>query len=162
MRTLIESKHVLVIEARGRAMVVLSLAAIALHAGVLYGQTVALVKASLATGAYVNLSVACLIYLVLLYLASGPLSDKITVTFHGVKNLVGVERSFPFGWTIRDEIQFGEFERFELSRPEAKGFCRIRLKDGKVRNLLRLPREGDAAALEHLDQITRKKVEFVS
>ncbi|MBN1867296.1 hypothetical protein JW916_08385 [Candidatus Sumerlaeota bacterium] len=162
MRTLIESRHVLVIETPGRIMFGLTLGLVALHGSVVYSQTVRLVRDSLSTGAYINLSVACLIYLILLYLALGPLADKKTVTFHGAKNSVGIERRFPFGWTIGDAVEFGEFECFEISRPEARGFCRIRFKDGKTRHLLNLPRDGEMSGLEHLDQITHMKVEFVA
>ena len=162
MRTLVESRHVLVVEARGRAMLVTALILIALHGFLLYSQMANLFRLSMSGAAYTNLIVTLLIYGILIHLASGPLSDKKTVTFHGIKSRVIVERSFPFGQNLREEIPFERFDRFEIPDSGTKGFCRLRLRDGEKVDLIRLTSSDDIAPLEHLQEITHKRVERVS
>jgi hypothetical protein len=87
--------------------------------------------------------------------------DRVTITFHGVKNYVSLERALPFGFQTRRTISFQDFDRFEISPPEAKGFCRLRMKDGKALMLFRVGRRDDFAAVQRLEMITRKKVETI-
>jgi hypothetical protein len=159
MRVVIETRHTLVVEDRGRAVPIAGCAAIALHAWLFLTQVRPLVRPH-AGLTWFLLLVSLLLYAAVVYLAFGPFRDKITVTFHGVKNLVTVEKYLPLGLSMRDEIAFADFDAFEVSPREKQGFCRLRLKDGTVRRLLRIRTDEDFELMKRLPHITKKEVQL--
>ena len=165
MRVVIESEHTLVVEAPGNYAALILVAVlvplIAIHLSVLVPLCRGLFEVSRYGVAYVSVAVSVLVYILLGYLILKPLRDRITVTFHGLKNLVTVEHMFPFGIKTTRNISFQDFEQLEISAPQDKGFCGLRRRDGKVEKLFSIGKDDDFGAVKRLEMITRKKVETV-
>jgi hypothetical protein len=100
-------------------------------------------------------------YGMLIRLCFGPLADRQTVTFNAAKTHVAVERLWFGKFKISNVIPFREIEKFEISPPENRGFCRIHLVDGQTQLLFKIGKTDDFAPVQHLEEITRKKTELV-
>lgn len=157
MRVVVDSKRVLVIECPGRLVQVCFFTVVALHAASLF--FVLDLARPVQTVATAFISIVA--YTIGTHLVLGAFADKIVVTIHASKRRVTVERVFPFGKKRGWGIDFDAFERFEFSAPMDRGFCRVRLKNGKTRELFRIGMRDDYEVLKHLDMITRKPLEIV-
>ena len=157
MRVVVESKRVLVIECPGRLVQACFFTVVALHAASL----LFVLDVSRPLQTVLTAFVSIVAYTIGTHLVLGAFADKIVVTIHASRRQVSVERVFPFGKKRGWEIGFDAFERFEFSAPMDRGFCRVRLKNGKTRTLFRIGKRDDYEVLKHLDMITRKPVEVV-
>ncbi len=158
MRVALETRNILVIETRGNAVPGLFAAGLFFNALVLY----LIIPPKPEFYHWMMVGVSVILQALLAYLAFGPLRDRITITFHGVKHEIIHDRSLPFLKGERKVIPFDAFKHFELSEPHHKGFCRIRFrKEDKVFLLLRIQTDEEYRLFQHLDTITRKPVEII-
>lgn len=166
MRVLVETERTLVVETPGNTMklvfVCVALPLIVLHGCIFYPQVVSMLQYHKYFAGYSLIGITVIVYILLAILIMGSLRDKITTTFHGGKALLIIEHVLPFGFTSRKEIRFSDIEQFEISRPQDKGFCQIRMKDGSVKTLFRIRGNDDFGVISRLDMITRHKIATIS
>jgi hypothetical protein len=158
MRVLVESERTLVVEEKGRVMLLLSSALVAMHILAYFKVFHDLSAVSHKGTGYVMWGISVCLYIGLLWLSCGPLRDKITVTIHGFKKTVTREHVFPAGLNFRRDIAFKEFDAFEISPPESQGFCRLAMTEGKPLVLFRIGANDDFESVRRLDVITQKNV----
>ncbi len=158
MRVVIESKHTLVVETPGSIMPALALFVLALHLAIFVPQ----VQTAFTLGnngvAMLVIVLSLAIYGVLVYLCFGPSRDKTVITLQAEKSRVLIERKLPLGLSSDTEIAFSNFDCFEIAPPSAGGFCRLRMRDGSTRKLLRVRTDEDFSLMQRLPLITRKEV----
>lgn len=162
MRVLVESERTLIVESRGNMMWIIFLCGVlplmAIHAAIFYPQYLSLLRYAKPGLGYFLVALTLAVYALLSYLVLGPLRDRVTVTFNSPKATLDIERAYAFGIRSKNSITFKQIEQFEVSPAHAKGFCRIRLKEGGVRTLFTIGEDDDFAVLRRLDMTTRQKV----
>lgn len=158
MQVLVESKHTLMVETRGRVVFLAVLTLVLLHFLWLLGAMSRMLDYSAETGAGLTALLSLCCYLAALYLARKPFADRRTLTFHGQKHAVFVERSF-LGFQYRSEIPFEEIQAFELAAPLEGGYFRVRDCEGHSRKLLRVRTLEEFEVLRRLDLITKRPLE---
>lgn len=159
MRTVVESKQVLVVETRGWLMPVVFAAIVLIHILAAISPLSEMMRRSREGTAMVVIVAAVFTYWLLGYLVFGPLADRRIITFHGLNRVLGIEWAFPFGIKFEKEHPFSTVQSFVLAPPEGRGFCAVRFVDGRMQRLLRVRTDRDYGILERLGEITRKKLE---
>lgn len=163
MNVLIESEHTLVIQDKGRKILTVALMVLLpimiIHLGYLAYDLKRLHAVASAGWGWAAIIFALIIYACLFYLASGPMRDIVTVTFHGIKSTVTIERTFPFGLSNTESIPFADIEKIVLSSPDSGGEVKLEMKDGKSVALFRARTNEEFQVARRLDVITRKKIE---
>ena len=162
MRVLVESERALVVEAPGPFskyfLLFLVLPAILIHGVIFFPSFRLLLERSREFSAFAFLIISLCAYALLAYLVMGPLHDKVTVTFHGLKMVILVETALPFGITLKRTIPFQNFKHLEVSAPENQGVCRVRMNDGTEKLLFRIRKGDNFAPIQRLEMVVRKKV----
>jgi hypothetical protein len=160
MRVAAQSQNSLAVETRSHSLLWMALPVAVVHGAWMFRAVMQLFGAHPLLGSSV-IAIFAIAYGMLIRLCFGPLSDRITVTFSSAKFQVSIECLW-FG-RIRSEnlISFAEIEKFEVSPPENRGFCRIHFADGKTRLLFRIGKADDFSTIRRLEEITRKKTELV-
>lgn len=161
MRVVIESKHTLVVETPGSIMPALAFIVLAAHLTIFVPQVQKAFELGNQGVAMMVIILSLAIYGVLFYLCFGPSRDRTVITLQAEKSRVLIERKLPLGLSSDTEVAFSDFECFEISPPSAGGFCRLRMKDGSTRKLLRVRTDEDFALMQRLPLITRKDVATV-
>lgn len=158
MRIVVESKHTLVVETAGRRLLLVVVAVILLHAAWLTYYLSSVLVGSVGFGGWFSVVLSLATYAAAIYLATGPYSDKRVITFHGHDQEIVIERVF-FAIKFSKRIAFKEFEAFEISSHLDEGFCRLRMKHGRKRSLLKIKDNDDYELMRRLDMITRLPVD---
>ncbi|MFP4379953.1 MAG: hypothetical protein ACLFUS_05555 [Candidatus Sumerlaeia bacterium] len=161
MRIIVQSKHSLVIETKGKLTLLLLLAVIALHALLAFPWIVQLFEVSHDVMAVFMVMMSIGLYIAAAYLLLGPLADKRIITFNGQKYEITIDHKIPGNLYPKTTISFRDFERFEISPPEHGGFCRIRFDENKTRMLFRVKKYENYDKIKQIGDITRKSTKEV-
>lgn len=161
MRVLVESKNSMVIERKGRVMLLILPVLLVLHVLIVSGPIRGMFAYGHSVAAIAIILLNLLLYGLLVWLFKNSLSDRLTLTFQGQQSLITLEHAFPFSWKYQEKIRFSDFECIQISPPDQKGFCQLRMSDGKKKMLFPLRSEEDFAIAKKLETVTRKKIEMV-
>ncbi|NQU44645.1 hypothetical protein HQ520_15245 [bacterium] len=157
MRAIVETRHSLVIEAKGRRMLVVLPFLIVIHALAMASLIDRMFTYSQGLMAWVVIILSVLGYGALAALLAGPLADKITVTFEGQKYRLTIERKYPGNLKSAKTFSFRDIEQFEVSPPEEFGFCQVRFSDGRLQRLFSIGKKDSFSPMQRLEEITKKK-----